>query len=339
MAQSRPCLRLCATLGALLAVTLAFAGCAGAWSFATRPASGTPSVPPGLNGRLLFTRDTGLWTLDLASSAMHEIARAAEPGQVTAARWSPDGARVAYSVSELQQGRSVSEIYVSEPDGANVSKVWAADPNTFFQRPVWGGNTGTLYFMFSQNSPRVQRIERLELATGERQILAEQIGSFDVSPDGLWLVVIRQVEQRGPSLVAVDLATGDERELVRPGRFQQIESPRFDPRSDTIVFAASGPMADSPRSTVDFIGRSLGIFPGIALAHGAPQDLYTVSLQGGPDALLASVGADEPAVSWSPDRSHLAVLTIVSLVVYPASGGGARAILAPGSLGTLDWAR
>src|SRR6266511_4075028 len=96
-------------------------GCSALPGQISAPPANTPVVPTGLSGRLLYTRDGGLWTLALDTASAREIVPSPELGQVTSARWSPDGSRIAYGFAEVRDRRTpVSEIRVSAPDGSGV---------------------------------------------------------------------------------------------------------------------------------------------------------------------------------------------------------------------------
>src|ERR1051325_175 len=87
-------------------------------------APNTPVAAPNLGGRLLYTRDGGLWTLNLANGNAAEVAPAPELGQVTAARWSPDGAKILYAVHEVKDRRTpISTVLIADADGSNARKV------------------------------------------------------------------------------------------------------------------------------------------------------------------------------------------------------------------------
>src|SRR6266542_2861479 len=122
------------TLGGLLALT----ACSSLPGQSSGPPPNTPVVPSGLSGRLLYTRDGGLWTLSLDSTRAQQIVPAPELGQVTSGRWSPDGSRIAYGFAEVRDRRiPVSEIRIAAPDGTETSTVLSSQASLAFGTPVW----------------------------------------------------------------------------------------------------------------------------------------------------------------------------------------------------------
>lgn len=333
--------------GSVLAWLLVlFAGqtaCSTPWAGSPEFSQNTPVPAPGLAGRLLFTRGAGLWTLSLRDGQMVQMVPPPELGQVAGARWSPDGFRMAYAVLQLRDRRiPVSEVTIASSDGSDARTLLAAEgPGAFYQAPVWAPSGTHLYVVHTAQTAgeRIRRIERVDISTGEREIVIDEPGQFDVSPDGRWLALVR-ASGSSASVVLLDLETGGQRALVPEGRFHLIAAPRFDPSSQTLVFSAapSGSASLIPIPPVGLAAGSL-LKPATARAHGPAQDLYAVSVGGGPLSRIAAVGADDPVAAWSPDGAHLAVLWFESLSAIPVAGGTPTPILTPGGSGSVDWAR
>jgi len=305
--------------------------------------SASVAAPQGLSGKLLYTRDNGLWALDLATSNTSELVPAPDIGQVTGARWSADGSQLAYSLYEVKDRRTpIGEIYVSNSDGSNARKLLSADQAAmFYQLPVWGAGGKQLYYMytFSSATERARRIERYDVASGERSTVLDEVGPFDVSPDGKWMAFIR-TNIGDMSLVLIDLTTGQQRDLVPARKFDLISAPRFDPSSQTVAFsAAKGTLASNP-APGDLRGMlASALLPSVAYAHGYPQDVWSVSVSGGEAKHLLPLEADEPVPAWSPDGSRFIILSFEALVSIPVTGGQPSQIMKPGAYGTVDWVK
>ncbi|MBI4213712.1 MAG: hypothetical protein HY534_05315 [Chloroflexi bacterium] len=298
----------------------------------------TPNVPaaaPQLGGRLLYTRGGGLWTLRLADGVAVQVAQPPELGQVTAARWSADGGQIVYAVHEVRDRRiPVSTVVVADADGSNPRLILGSeDANTFYQMPAWAPDGQHIYVVHT--GPNVRRIERVALSTGEQQAIVDELGQFDVAPNGRWLVVARSTIT-GIGLSLVDLSTGERRDLVGEQVFDMISSPRFDPASQTILFTGAG-SANSPVPTDTGSGGGFGGAP-VALAHGIPMNLFAVPISGGPVRRMATVNLDDPTASWSPDGSHAALFSYEVLQVVRLSDGSLTPLLTPGGYGSVDWA-
>jgi Tol biopolymer transport system component len=135
----------------------------------------------------------------------------------------------------------------------------------------------------------------------------------------------------------VDLQTGERRPLAGPRDFYEMSAPRFDPTSSTVLFSAAtaGSLSQAPHAQLGLLASWLGA--GVALAHGFPQDLWTVALDGSDPKQLVALQADEPTTSWSPDGRQIAVLSSEALAVGMV-GARPTPLLTPGAAGSVDWA-
>jgi Tol biopolymer transport system component len=303
------------------------------------PPPNTPVVPSGLSGRLVYTRDGGLSTLLLDTATARQIVASPELGQVTSGRWSPDGSRIAYGFAEVRDRRiPVSEIRVSNPDGSETQTLLSSQASLAFGTPTWAPDGSHLYLTRTglEQGQRVRRIERLDIRTGDTEMVFDDVAPFDVSPDGKWLAVA-QAGSLGQSMVLVDLASGERRTLVPERQYDTIAMPRFDPTSSTLFFTAAALVSQVPDRPERFANAILGL--GTAYAHGLPQDVYAAPVAGGTIAKVAPLNADEPALAPSPDGRQLAILTVDALSTMPMSSGKLTPVLAPGGYGTVDWAR
>jgi len=303
------------------------------------PLPNTPIVPPGLTGRLLYTRNGGLWTLRLETGQATQIVPAPELGQVTSARWSPDGTRLAYALAEVRDRRiPVSEIYVLSADGERHEKVLASEGGTLFQSPTWAPDGNQLFVVkTSTGAERIRRIERIDVGTERSEPVLEEVGPFDVDRDGQWLVLAR-ASTLGMSLIVLNLASREERVVVAERQFEIITAPRFEPRSQAIVFSAGGLTARREAPEPPWAALWPALTRSVQ-AHGLPQDLYSVPIAGGSPRRVAQMAADDPALAPSPDGVHIAILSPDALATIPMVGGPAAAVLVPGGFGLVDWAR
>ena len=327
----------------LLVATLLGAACTAPVSQSERstpPAQATG--PSDLPGKLIFTRGTALWAMDLGTGSTSEIVSAPELGQVTGARGSYDGQRVSYALYEVKDRRTpVSEIYLVGVDGSGRQKILEANQAAeFYQMPVWDPDGQHLYVLYTATTgvTRVRQIFRLDLTSGEREVVLEEAAVFDISPDGRWMALVRS-NLGQQSISVMDLLSRQERVLVPEGRMAQITAPRFDPSSQTLAFSGTA----SETSHFDRPARRSGplawLSPATAFAHGLPQDVWTVAVSGGEVSKRLPMDADEPIAAWSPDGSHFAVLSFANLITIPSSGGSPTERLSPGSYGAIDWLR
>jgi Tol biopolymer transport system component len=349
--QARPVLLVLLLAGPIVALALHFR--------ADQPVT----APPTLHGRLLYTYDGGLGAFNLNDGQTTQLVAAPDFGQVSAARWSPDGSRFVYAQFQLRDRRiPVSEVFVADASGDNRVRVLSSDnPSTFYQYPVWGPDAGHIYAV--QAAQDFRGIIRVDLASGAAERLTDQSVQFDVSPDARSLVLAR-FTGTGAVLSLLDLGTGAQRDLVSEGIFDTIALPRFDQSATRIVFAgipfpgtAQLPSNSLPPRAVESArgdpgpsdplpprggGPGRGGVPDLfevptASAHGFPQDLFAVPLDGGTPTRLTNSGLDDPAMAWSPDGGYLAILSSEALQTMNMRDGTRTPFRVPGAYGTVDW--
>ncbi len=329
-------LSVCAVLVVLMATT-----CSSLPGQGGAPAANTPVVPSGLSGRLLYTRDGGLWTLALDAATAREIVPSPELGQVTSARWSPNGSRIAYGFAEVRDRRiPVSEIRVMDTSESTNQTVLSSQSALSFGSPTWAPDGSHLYLSRTglDQGQRVRQIERFDMMTGTSEPVFNDVAPFDVSPDGRWLAVAR-AGNLGQSILLVDLSSGEQRTIVQERAYDTIAMPRFDPSSTRLLFTAAALSAQTPDSPAPdrFAGALFGL--GHAFAHGLPQDVYATSVTGGSPSRIATLNADEPSVGPSPDGTQVAIFTVDALSTMPIGGGRLTPLLTPGGYGSVDWAQ
>jgi len=304
-------------------------------------------APTTATGRLLFTREGGLWSLRLGEGQPPaQLVPRPRVGLILSGRWSPDGSRLAYNQYEVVPERNapVSSIFIASGDGSDPRPlVVGEEPGTQLQEPTWSNDGRFVYFLHRRSGlTPVQRIERVEVASGQRTPVMELYGQFDVSADGRWLAVAHAPSGRA-ALTLLDLQNGATRDLIPVGPFELISAPRFDPTSQTLLFSGISwdnlaPSQPQPQGALPgFMGVAPG--PSVAQAHGLPQDLYTIPVAGGTPRRLTSLLLDDPVGAWAPDGSHLALLAGEFLAVTPAAEGTPTPLLTPGGYGSVDWLR
>jgi Tol biopolymer transport system component len=324
--------------GMLTLLGLFVVACAGPPSAPRSLPPDTPVVPQGLDGRLLYTHDAGLWTLNLASDRTTQIITPPELGQVNSARWSPDGQRVAYALYEVRDRRvPISEIYVTDASGNDPQKIVSAqEAATFYQNPAWGPD-GSIYILHTatNSNQRIRQIERIDPGTGDTSVVIQEPGQFDVSPDGQWLALAKTTEA-DMSLLLVNLQSGAQTEIVPARAFQIISAPRFDPTSKTVLFSAAGPASGIGQAEpANPLARLFDV--STAYAHGLPQALWSVPVAGGAVSSVAKIQLDEPVGAWSPDGSRFMVLSSEALWEVAPGTTSPKQILTPGAYGSVDW--
>jgi Tol biopolymer transport system component len=179
-----------------------------------------------------------------------------------------------------------------------------------------------------QFAGRIERIERLDLASGERSTLIEGALFPTVTRDGSRIAYMTQDEIGGVSL-AVAAPDGRDARVVAElsPRFLVVMTPRISPDGGTIVFSAV-PQAG--------VARAADLGPASrarrASRHGLPMDLFQASVASGAVTRLTTFGEDEPYPAWSPDGSVITILATGGLYELKMDGSEPR-ILGPGEFG------
>jgi Tol biopolymer transport system component len=293
--------------------------------------------PLPVGGRVVLPTDAGLVLYDLATRSQTTLV-SAPPGQlVTSASWSPDGSSVAYGFFHRPAGdpASASEIYLVPAAGGEARPLAQRDrPGAVLDSPVWSPDGRFVYFTyFGQISGRaVQRVERIDVAGGDRQVIVEDAYSPSISPDGQSLLFLRD-DRAGTGLWLLSLSGGEPRSVLDPTRYPGLAVPRFSPDGTRFVVAIihTSTAASKPPPLFAWLA------PPTAYAHGIPWDLWTFDLQGEDVRRLTDFAIDDPSPTWSPDGRFIMYWGGGGLFLLPSEGGNARRLLDHGGYGPIDW--
>jgi Tol biopolymer transport system component len=178
----------------------------------------------------------------------------------------------------------------------------------------------------------VQRIERVAVAGGERQVVMDDAYSPAISPDGQSLLFLRD-DRTGTGLWHLPLDGGEPRSVLAPTRYPSLAVPRFSP--DGTRFAVA--IINLPTASAEPPPWFAWLTPSIAYAHGMPWDIWTFDLDGQDARRLTQIDADDPSPTWSPDGRFIAFWSGGGLYLVSSEGGEPRRILDRGGYGPIDW--
>jgi Tol biopolymer transport system component len=137
-------------------------------------------------------------------------------------QWSPDGSKIAFMAS--LGGPEPWRVFVMNADGSDLHLLTTAhsldDVLTTEAHPTWSPDgTRIALVRWYQQGDDPRPITIVDVATGKEteigNIASNGFFSFAWSPDGRELVELPKVESNASSVVIVDTATGQSRELSR----------------------------------------------------------------------------------------------------------------------------
>lgn len=253
-------------------------------------------------------------------------------------RISPDGQAVVYVRFAVFSGSGevtvLSDVRVADLDGSSRVVITPKDEGAFVWTPRWSPDQGSLVYAHQLNQPdeagRAFQVnaERVDLATGEVEILVTNARDPAFSPDGQLLVFVDDpaLEHK---LSVLNLETGERTPLLGlSDGLAVFRLPQFSPNGEWIAVAASGEgQLVSSRPAPSMLSRSNGV-----------QDVWLIRPDGSGLHRLTVVQEDQPDFAWSQDGRHILLRGTFGTYLTEVSTRITRTILVPGELhGTHDW--
>ncbi len=309
-------------------------------------AGGSSSRGPGA---LILTRPKGIAEIDLKSRAEKMlIPQPTSDTFLLDPAVSHDGARLAYVVQPPPkiQGTTYdagSDLWVAQRDGTGAHAVFThVHPNQLVRFPQWLDATHLLAVV----QEPVQKagttsvtyvLERIDITTGQRSRLLQNVLTFGLSPDRTHIVYTELVPSGGETLDTAALDGSGAAVIVGPDQnLLPFNSPRYSPDGATIAFTS----ADQTGARAGFRYVTMRAFapqPAPSV-DGLPEDVWTVPAAGGRARRVADLKEDLPALTWGRDNTHLYVLGMNALSDVDLASGAVTRIAAGSFHGELAWA-
>lgn len=252
----------------------------------------SPSFSPDAS-RLAFVSDLNglpqVWTVAAAGGWPHLVT--ALDDQISAVRWSPDGAWLAFLLAP--GGGMNQQVYLVRPDGSAVQRLTAGGKETNWL-DLWAHDGRVLALASNQRTPAAMDAYLVDVASGALRLVAENqgIGSIDdISRDGRWAVLNRMRQRSDNDLFLIDLANGTETLLTPhegPGSFDHGTFSR-DGRTVYLSSNKDRELIAFARLTLDGAGQP-GPIEVIAARDGAELQEFAVSEDGTTAALVWNAG-------------------------------------------------
>lgn len=279
-------------------------------------------VGPSRERSLINTRPNGLYEFTIAREELTPLIEASEPNSyILDPAISPEATRIAYVVQpppQVVDGRydSGSDIWIADRDGLNARLLYKHEqPTQLVRSPRWlDENTVLAIIQVIQRENNVGRalytLQRIDVTTGERTTLRDDVLAFDISPDRRRIVYAKLAVTTGETLHAVDIdGVSNAVELVTVEEsLAPFNSPDFSPGADRIAFAAADQNMALPTGR-----RMVASQPISTNLDGLPQDIWVIDSEGSAPQLVADLKEDIPALTWGGDGEYIYVLGVNAL--------------------------
>lgn len=274
----------------------------------------SPSATPSPSGNgacatatFILANPAGLLCLDDSARILGRIVTLPPTAAPALPSLSPDHKQLLFALTAAPDPKTGfgTDIDAVNLDGTNLhALVPHESENVFYDTPRYDPTGAFLYF--HRNAAIVKNgvyvgnestIERVDLKTGERVRVLSDAADPSISRDGKLITFIHLKDGQNDN-VWIANADGTNAHVLFKDTFFYIQSPRFAPNSDTIVFCAAGHSA--PKSSDVYLPH---------YAHlGIPSEIFIVNADGTGLRSLAQTG-DDTFPAWSVDGSNLAYVS------------------------------
>lgn len=341
-----------ATVVGLVMAAALFAGACGGGGGESDVGPGGGGVAPG-EGALLIAHLGQIIERDLDGGAETVLLTLPEPNAfVLDPAVSPDGTRVAFvkqPPAKIVDGRfdAGSDLWVMSRSGLEARPVFEhVQANQLVRFPRWEDDENVLAIVQEiDTQPDLTRViytlERINVQTGAREHLVEDVLAFDVSPDGERLVYAKLLPERGEVLQTSDLEGGGAIEVV--GLDQMLAPfgfPRYSPDGSLLAFASADQTGAQAEVELVTAGRVGGAWVARerALADGLPQDIWTVEVGGGRAVRVADLKEDLPALTWDGSGERIYVMGVNGLYEVDITSGAVERLAEGRYHAQIEWA-
>jgi Tol biopolymer transport system component len=309
--------------------------------------AGCLTTSPRVDGgpALIVAYPAGLTQVPLDGSQPRVIVPATHDGTPRLPAVSPDGTRIAYLLGPpfgTPGPDSAADVWLADRDGAHRRKLLShPQPNHSFRQVAWQDDEHVLVVAdvpaqcdgCNAQTTTDQRLERVDITSGDVQALRDGVPEFGLSPDARWVAFPTPGNDRAEGLQIAPMNDGQSPQIVVPREaFAQITSPRYAPGGKTIAFAAA--QSRSLRADVTLAGYAPG-----PLADGLPQDLWMVDADGTHLRIVAALRENAPVIAWDSGGSTIYAVGAVALYRIDVASGAVTRIGRGGPAASLTYAR
>ncbi len=307
------------------------------------PTDGSPPQTGSLFYILQETRRQALLRYDFASNTSETLFEVPENGWLSHMAASPDGSQIALTYApspgenEIQFG--YTSLYLLLADGRSRPRLLIerrAEQEVFFN-PTWSPDGQQLYFshvmpLDEENFTYTTTLERLDVATGEIIMLAEDAIWPRLSPNGRTLAYIHIDRDSLAAELVLAASDGSNAIVVVPqDRFLTLDTPFFSADGQWLYFSA----VSNQTSSAKWWERLLGIE--VAAAHNLPSLWWRLPVTGGVPEQLTTEAQVGQYGAVSPDGRLVAFSSRSGIYLMQPDGSNLRPVLTLSAADSLSW--
>ena len=301
-----------------------------------------------ISDHLLVVRQAGIVELALSTGDEHLLLENPEGSLLVEPALSPDRRTIAY-VRQLnpivvpgERAELGFDLFFANRDGSNQHVVAEhQQPNDEIRAPSWFPDGRRLLVNTERlvNAQFQTDVEVLDVATGQRTVVAQGALRPAVSHDGQRVVFVRQDASLVETLWMANADGSDAHVIAGPDdALGGFNSPRFSPDDTQLAFGAA-PLLQSNSGGNAYVSRApLRLLPSASneANNGLPMNIWIMDVAGGAKRMLAQLELDLPSVAWSSDGARIFALGGNGIYAVDPKGGSRR--LGEGTFhGQLDW--
>jgi Tol biopolymer transport system component len=307
------------------------------------PTDGSPPPTGSLFYILQETRRQALLRYDFASDTSQTLFEVPENGWLSHMAASPDGSQIALTYApspgenEIQFG--YTSLYLLLADGRSQPRLLierSAEQEVFFN-PIWSPDGRQLYFshvlpLDEAAFTYTTTLERLDVATGEIVVLAEDAIWPRLTPDGRTLAYIHIDRDSLAAELVLAASDGNNAIVVVPqDRFLTLDTPFFSADGQWLYFSA----VSNQTSSAKWWERLLGIE--VAAAHNLPSLWWRLPVTGGVPEQLTTEAQVGQYGAVSPDGRLVAFSSRSGIYLMQPDGSNLRPVLTLSAADSLSW--
>ena len=275
--------------------------------------SGPTPVPSAAAGAcaaatFILANPAGLLCLDDTAKVLGRVVELPPTAAPALPSLTPDRKQVLFALTTAPDPKTGfgTDLYAVNLDGTGMHPIVAHESeNVFYDTPRYDPTSTFLFF--HRNAAIVKNgtyvgnestIERLNVKTGERVRLLTDAADPSISRDGKLIAFIHLKDGQNDNIWIANSDGTNAHPLFKGDTWFWVQSPRFSPTTDELVFCAAGHSA--PKSLDARLPHD---------AHlGIPSEIFLVKTDGTGLRSLAQTG-DDTFPAWSLDGTSLAFVS------------------------------